>query len=180
MSNKDLLARHIDKSFESVLNQSFEKQKQIKDEITLLRDYFTPIPISGVTYKIINGRKVGYRQVGVWDEKRGGGYDVTYEHTKTYAGTTTTLNLDFITQVMLKRIEFVWDDDTARTYEIRVFSDKDNSVLYSVIRSETANTKTSAIISLDFVYPAGSRLQFYFSSYTASKINKILVAIEEL
>ena len=179
MSN-DLLARHIDKSFESVLNQSFEKQKQIKDELTLLRDYFTPIPISGVTYKIINGRKVGYRQVGVWDEKRGGGYDITYEHTETYAGTTTTLNLDFVTQVMLKRIELVWDDDTARTYEIRVFSDKDNSVLYSVIRGETANIKTSAIISLDFVYPAGSRLQFYFSSYTATKLNKILVAIEEL
>jgi len=179
MSN-DLLARHIDKSFESVLNQSFEKQKQIKDELTLLRDYFTPIPISGVTYKIINGRKVGYRQVGVWDEKRGGGYDVTYEHTETYASTSYTVNLDFVTQVMLKRIEMIWDDNTTKNYEFRVYSDFNNSVYYSVIKKEVGNTETSDISFLDFVYPAGSRLQIVVSACTATKINKILIAIEEL
>lgn len=180
MMTEDLLARVIDLKVQDHLRNISEQSKKLTAEMTLLRDFFTPIPISGVTYKIINGRKVGYRDYGIWQEKRGGGYDVTYEHTETYAGSTTNLNLDFKTQVMVKRIELVWNDATARDYEIRMYSDKDNSIYYSVIRTEIANTKTSTIISLDFVYPAGSRLQFYFSSYTAAKINKILIAIEEL
>jgi len=180
MNEHDLLARTIDLKVNDHLRMINEQSKQIKQEITLLRDFFTPIPISGVTYKIINGRKVGYRNYGIWQEKRGGGYDVTYEHTETYAGTTTALNLDFSTQVMIKRVELVWDDAITKDYELRMFSDFLNSSYYSVIKKEVGNTETSDITFLDFVYPAGSRLQFYFSSYTAAKINKILVAIEEL
>lgn len=179
MSN-DLLARVIDLKVQDHLRNISEQSRKLTAEMTLLRDFFTPIPISGVAYKIINGRKVGYRDYGIWQEKRGGGYDVTYEHTETYAGTTTTLNLDFTTQVMIKRIELIWNDTTTKDYELRMYSDFLNSSYYSVIKKETGNTETSDITFLDFVYPAGSRLQFYFSSYTVGKINKILVAIEEL
>lgn len=176
----DLLARVIDLKVNEHLRNISEQSRKLTAEMTLLRDFFTPIPISDVIYKVINGRKVGYRDYGIWQEKRGGGYDVTYEHTETYAGTTTTLNLDFSTQVMLKRIEMIWDDTITKDYEIRMFSDFNHSSLYSLLKKETGNTETSDITFLDFVYPAGSRLQFYFSNYTAAKINKILIVIEEL
>ncbi len=180
MPTGDVLARKIDLSIEDYQKQLIAQNKKIGTDISLLRDFFTPVPISGVTYKIINGRKIGYRSVGVWDEKRGGGYDVTYEHTETYVSTTTNINLDFNTQVIIKRIELIWDDATAKGYELRAYSDKDNSPYYSLLKKETGNTDTRDILRYDFVYPAGSRLQFYFDNYTPGKICKILVAIEEL
>ncbi len=153
----------------------------ILKEVTLLRQNQVSTPeITGVQYKVINGHKVGYRPYGIWDEKRGDGYEVTYEHTEIYAGSTLTLNLDFAYQTALKRVELIWNDTTAKGYELRMYSDFNNSAYYSLIKKETGNQDTSDISMFGFVYPAGSRLQFYFDNYTAGKINKILVAIEEL
>lgn len=176
----DLFTRQIDKKFDERLTQIDSKTKLIREDISLLRDYFTPVPVSGVVYRLINGRKVGYRTYGIWEEKRGSGYEITYEHTETYAGTTTTLNLDFQTQVMLKRIEQIWNDGTSKDFQLRMYSNFAENSYYSLLKDETGNTETSEIDEYNFCYPAGSRLQIYFSSYTAAKICKIIVAIEEL
>jgi hypothetical protein len=152
----------------------------IDDKLRIIRDFFTPVPAQGVAYRIINGHSIGSRSYGGWAEKRGAGYEVTYERTETYSGTTLILDLDFATQAMLKRIELMWNDATSKDYEIRVFSDFNNSSLYSLIKKETGNTETSEITFMDFVYPPGARVQLYFENYTAGKICKVLVAMEEL
>jgi hypothetical protein len=157
--------------------------KKIATETKIIRDFFTPALIPGVQYRLVNGKQIGYRQYGLWDEKRGSGYEVTYEHTVTYSGSTYTINLDFPNQTMIKRFEMTWwnagaVDTTSKDYEIRVFSDFNNDSYYSVLKKSVGNTESSDITFSDFVYPAGSRLQLFFENYTTTRVMKILVAIE--
>ncbi len=136
--------------------------------------------INASIWKIEQDRRIGLSQWGVWTVKRAQNYDVLYEHKVTYAGTTTTIDLDFMENVRLRRIEMVHDDNTVKTYEIQLFNDYEKNSSYNILKSSTANQDTTWMQGYDLFMPAGSRLRFYFSNYTVGKINSIAVGVEEV
>jgi hypothetical protein len=92
-----------------------------------------------------------------------------------------TLNLDIPVNVMLNRIEMISSDNTAKTYEVREYTDWNNDSYYNLLKSSTANQDTRWFRDYtNHFLPAGSRLQFYFSSFTAEKTIKLIVATEEI
>jgi hypothetical protein len=158
------------------LNRIDKNVQALKDNF-ISPDYEAP----GIVWRIVAGRKVGYRKYGNWDEKRSVNFQVMYEQIVTYAGSTMTLNLDIPVNVMLHRIEMISSDNTAKSYEIREYTDWNNDSNYNLLKASTANqiTRWFKPYSNHFI-PAGSRIQFYFSSFTAAKTNKIIVAVEEI
>ncbi len=136
--------------------------------------------INASIWKIEQDRRLGISQWGAWTAKRAQNYDVLYEHIETYAGTTTTLNLDFEENVRLRRIEMVHNDNTAKGYEIRIFNDYEKNSNYNILKSSTANQDTTWLQGYDLFLPAGSRIQFYFSNYTTGKTNSIAIGVEEV
>lgn len=136
--------------------------------------------ISNHIWKIEQDKRVGMFVWGAWTGKRAQSYDVAYEHIETYSSITTTINLDFSENVILSLLEMVHDDDTAKDYEIRTYTDYEKNGLYNLLKAETANQDTTWMQEYYKFMPAGSRLQFYFSNYTLGKRNSIVVGVEEI
>jgi hypothetical protein len=152
-------------------------------DLKALRDNFIDPGYNapGIVWTVINGKKVGSRQYGSWTEKRSINFQVLYEQIVTYAGSTMTLNLDFPVNAMLNRIEMISSDNTAKTYEIREYTDYNRDSYYNLLKSSTANQDTRWFRDYqNHFMPAGSRIQFYFSSFTAAKTIKLIVATEEI
>ncbi|MFZ3385308.1 MAG: hypothetical protein WA144_15415 [Candidatus Methanoperedens sp.] len=154
-----------------------DKNTQALKDNFISPDYEAP----GIVWRIVAGRKVGYRKYGNWDEKRSVNFQVLYEQIITYTDTTITLNLDIPVNAMLNRIEMISSDNTAKTYEIREYTDWNNDSYYNFLKTSTANQGVRWLkpYSNHFL-PAGSRLQFVFSSFTAGKTIKLIVATEEI
>ncbi|HWQ95918.1 MAG TPA: hypothetical protein VN368_00960 [Candidatus Methylomirabilis sp.] len=158
--------------------------RSIDENIRSLKDNFISPEYNapGIVWRVVNGKKVGFRQYGIWTEKRSINYQVLYEHTETFAGSTTTLNLDFFVNVNIQRIELIYNDSTAKDYEIRIYSDYNSDSYYNLLDKGTSNQDTPLMNydPMSGMMPAGSRLQLYFSNYTAGKIVKIVVGAEEI
>ncbi len=151
--------------------------------LTAINESLTAIKndlINASIWKIEQNRRIGISLSGAWTVKRAQSYDILFEHTETYSGTTATLNLDFDQNTMLSYIEMIHDDDTAKGYEIRTYNDYDKNSLYTLLAESTSNQDTSWLQGYHKFMPAGSRLQFYFSNYTAGKINSIAVGGQEI
>jgi hypothetical protein len=154
----------------------------IQDDIRALRDNFIDVQYnSGVSWRSVNGKLVGSRQYGGWTEKRSVNFQVLYEQIITYAGTTMTINLDFLVNVMLRRAEMIHSDNIAKTYEIRYYSDYNHDSNYNLLKASTANQDTRWFQGYENLFmPAGSRVQLYFSGFTAGKTNKVIIGVEEI
>ncbi len=117
-----------------------------------------------------------------WTYKKEG-KSIVYEQQITYSGTTTTINLDFLTAAAVKRIDQIWNDGTAKDLSVRLYSDAAN-IYYSELKKVLADTNTSIILSpssdQELKFPSGGRLQFYYANYTAGKICKIVTAVDEI
>ncbi len=102
-----------------------------------------------------------------------------YNRTVTYEGTTQTINLDFLKTLQLNRIEQIWNDATAKDFSVRI---SPVITYFTELDTQTANTGTSRIVQLgnEYKYPGGSRLQFYYSTYTVGKIVTLRVQVDEL
>lgn len=164
-------------NIENRLKTIDENLRALKDNF-ISKEYNAP----GIVWRVINGKKVGFRNYGEWTERRSINFQLLYEHIETYAGTTRTLDLDFQVNTMLRRIEMIHNDDTAKTFEVRLFSDyNQDSSNYNILKSSTADQTVRWMQVFDNIFlPAGSRLEFYFSSYTAGKTNKIIIGVEEI
>lgn len=104
-----------------------------------------------------------------------------YFKTITYTGIASTVDLSFISSIQLNRIEQVWNDNTTKSYSVRMFSNPSlNS--FSELEKQTGNINTNRILQLGdtFQYPSGSRLRFYCSVNTNLKTNSILIQAVEL
>lgn len=164
----------LDSCTANLLRSLDKNVRELKDNF-ISPDYNT----RGVVWRVVDGRKVGYRVYGQWTEKRSVNFQVLYEQIVTYAGSTMTLNLDFQANVMLNRIEMISSDNTAKTFEIREYTDYNADSYYNLLKSSTANQDTRWFRSYDNHFmPAGSRIQFYFSGFTAAKTIKLIVATE--
>lgn len=116
------------------------------------------------------------------------------ERLVTLSGTTITINLDLIDHIkslqkrdvlpgafQINRIETVFNDTTARSFSIRIFTNPAYSQyveLYSKTSDISLNTLMQA--GIEYKYPAEFRIQFYYSSFTADKTVRIRIQVDEL
>ncbi|WP_143311810.1 hypothetical protein, partial [Candidatus Methanoperedens nitratireducens] len=93
---------------------------------------------------------------GVWTAKRKG-KNVSYEYSAAYAGTTTDLIIDFPKTSQINRIEQMWNDATAKDFDLRTYREG-NSAYYTSLNTKAANVDTSIINQLgaEYKYPAGA------------------------
>lgn len=105
-----------------------------------------------------------------------------YEQQVTYVGTTQSVNLDFPRAMKVNLVEQIWNDASSKTFAIRKYSNPSTVTNpYSTVQTVAADVETDRILVIDdFKMSAGSRLQFYYSSYTAAKIVTIRVQADEL
>lgn len=157
--------------------------KALCEDIRAIRDNFISPDYNtmGVIWRVVDGKKVGFRQYGAWTEKRSINFQVLYEQIVTYAGSTMEINLDFQVNVMLNRIEMISSDNTAKGFEWRAYTDYNHDSYYNLIGKGIANQTTRILQMYEKEFmPAGSRIQFYFDNFTAGKTNKIIVGVEEV
>ncbi len=157
--------------------------KAMDENVLAIKDNFISPDYNtrGVIWRVVDGKKVGYRQYGPWTERRSINFQVLYEQIVTYTGANMTINLDFQVNVMLNRIEMISSDDTAKGFEWRAYTDYNHDSYYNLIGKGKANQTTRILQMYEKEFmPVGSRIQFYFDNFTAAKTNKIIVGVEEI
>jgi hypothetical protein len=161
----------------TILSEVGKDVRALKENF-ISSDYDAP----GIMWAVMNGKKVGSRQYGVWSEKRSVNFQILYSTIITYSGTSMSIDLDVNVDVALNRMEMISSDATAKDYEVREYSDRDGDpTRYNLLKSSTADQVVRWMREYDRMFlPAGSRLQFYFSGFMAGKTNKLIVVCEEI
>ncbi len=120
----------------------------------------------------IRGNNNGWNTLNV-------GKSWVYNRTGTFAGTTTTFVIDFPKAVQLNRVVQLFNDATAKNYDVRIYS-QGGSTLYASLDTKTGDTSTQIVDLTDYKIGALGRISIVYASYTAGKTFEIDIQVDEL
>ncbi len=119
-------------------------------------------------------------QFGQWTWIRKGKANFFYQLV-TFTGSTMDIDLSLPFVFQLNRITQVFNDATARDFEIRVYDDPSIDA-YASLLAATGNISTSVVTQRgeEYRYEMNARLRLHYANYTASKTVRIRVQVNEL
>lgn len=119
-------------------------------------------------------------QVGSWTWVRKGKAHFFYQLV-TFAGSTMNIDLTLPFVFQLNRITQVFNDATAKDFDIRVYEDPAIDA-YASLLNATGNTSTSVVTQRgeEYRFETNARIRLYYSNFTADKTVRIRIQVNEL
>lgn len=153
----------------------------VDEGVIRLRNIQTLLERQEVWLKKIAAEDGTYRgQWGDWSYVKKGKAHFYYRLV-TFAGATMNIDLNLPFAFQLNRISQVFNDATARDFEIRVYEDPAIDA-YASLLNAAGNTSTSTVSQRgeEYRYENNARLRMYYANFTADKTVRIRIQVNEL
>lgn len=132
-----------------------------------------------VQFDNVYGRISTYiSQADLWTVKQTG-KSYFYERLVTFTGTAMDIDLNLPYPSQLNRIEQIFNDTTARDFEIRIYNSVDPAV-YTTLVSDVTNTGLNRVSYIEYKYETGTRIRIHYENITTGSTVRIKIQVDEL